>query len=65
MVRVKCPKCGQAYPKGAGHMCDGKEPGNDNAPQDLAPYDDKAWRREYMRRYMRQRRLNKANETRK
>jgi hypothetical protein len=46
-------------------MCDGKEHGNDNAPQDLAPYDDKAWRREYMRRYMRQRRLNKANETRK
>ena len=65
MVRVKCPKCGQKYPKSAGHLCGPeKPPANDNPPDKVVPFNDKEWRREYMRRYMRERRL-KMREARK
>lgn len=63
MVRAKCRKCGQSYPKSAVHLCVGAA-ANDNPPDKVVPFDDKAWRRAYMRRYMRERRL-KMREARK
>lgn len=58
MVRVKCRNCGQSYPKSASHLCGPAEPpANDNPPDKVVPFDEKTWRRAYMRRYMRERRL--------
>lgn len=37
------------------------EPGNDNVDK-VVRYDEKAWRRAYMRRYMRERRQQKQGE---
>ena len=64
MVRAKCPNCGLKYPKLAGHLCagEGEPPANDNPADKVVPFNDKEWRRAYMRRYMRERRLRKALE---
>lgn len=61
MIRVKCDKCGQSYPQKAGHRCPAEgEPtpeANDNVDKGPpVPFDEKQWRREYMRDYMRRRR---------
>ena len=51
MISVTCERCGQSYPGGAGHQCPSPEASNDN-PGGRSRYDEKVWRRGYMREYM-------------
>ena len=53
MIRMRCLKCGQPRREGEGHSCpnEAKE-----------PFDEKAWKRDYMRGYMKRYRDRKRAE---
>lgn len=53
-----CAQCGQTVPEGETHQCEA--PHNDNpAPDETPPFDEKEWRKGYMREYMRRLREQK------
>jgi hypothetical protein len=54
MSRVKCDQCGQSYASGEAHACQAVNDNVDKGPP--TPFDEKRWRRAYMREYMRRRR---------
>ena len=74
MIRERCEKCGESYPAGAPHECPlaappKPRPENDNhddqaPPPDAPPghFDEKAWRKSYMREDMRRKRERQRRE---
>ena len=58
MIKARCEKCGAVIAPGEEHKCPEPPPGppgNDNpAPEPPGHFDEKAWRKAYMRRYMRE-----------
>jgi hypothetical protein len=54
-----CERCGQTVPEGEAHQC-ADRPHNDNPPPaGTPPFDEKEWRKGYMREYMRRLREQK------
>jgi len=68
MIRERCEKCGESYPAGAPHEClpaPKPRPENDNHDDQGQPpghFDEKAWRKSYMREYMRRKRERQRRE---
>jgi hypothetical protein len=60
MIRERCEKCGESFPAGAGHEC-ASEP-RQAMPDPPAHYDEKAWRKAYMKEYMRRKRARERRE---
>lgn len=60
---TRCERCGETVPEGETHQCEA--PHNDNpapgheAPDGTPPFDEKEWRKGYMREYMRRLREQK------
>ena len=53
MIRT-CERCGLNYPANGKHNCSRPKAANENC--NIVEFDEKAWRRGYMREYMRRRR---------
>ena len=52
MIRRRCEKCGESYPAAEEHECPPEPP----EPPPGSHYDEKQWRKDYMRKYMRDKR---------
>jgi hypothetical protein len=55
MIRT-CERCGLNYPASGKHNCSRLSPEAANENSNIVEFDEKAWRRGYMREYMRRRR---------
>jgi hypothetical protein len=53
-----CERCGRTVREGETHQC-AVDPQNDNPAPQTPPFDEKEWRKAYMREYMRRLREQK------
>jgi hypothetical protein len=55
MSRERCEKCGESHPAGAGRECAPEAKAMADPPEN-GSFDEKAWKKNYQREYMRRKR---------